>query len=849
MKSLPKDENPKILQTKVEKIKILKYITNNDNMNNYDEEEYNLDLLNQRMENNIENENNYENNDGNLNEEQNDENIYNNEVENNNEYLFEKIKDKLNEERIEDPKINNENEKPQKIETIEEEKQSDIYDLPLSLNNISTKINSKINEDINIKKDEKTESLNTNDDKYKNKKEENKENMINELNNNNIINNNEINDDNNKKELQQNKDNDIEKDILSKENDISMDNKQNEIQDFNNKNKQFLISSPIVNSQPNLNLLNNKIQPLKIPKEVKFGVDETGNPINIYNILKKNNSSEQKNKIIAFIIQKEGENNYLIDIKGNILQKTEDDYYLYKEGEEFIIIKDFDIQHPELRVYGHRKINYNALKSEKKTEKKQKNNYTCNGKNDKKEKENMNISFKSENFVENKNRSGTKDKSFREMNMSARTNVERLKEKNKYLFNNDIDEIILNSKSKNKSVIIKDNKIENIKKINFHKIKLARNENFDVQMNIWRQRYGKKGNFNENKIDRNYSFNISQKDKVLFRTDSILKMSLEKNKSKIPIYKNNYKSNRNSIIRPYDFSIENKNIFFQRNNNSYSNLIENPLLNNSSKENIDDFPKVNLIKKKVESIHKYKRNKTLQYINSKYKYINKDFNSLSNRNKDVKDFHYYKKDILLRDIQQKYKNKPKYDLNIFKLNNNSFDDNKQKNYYYENEEIKKHNINNYIYNNLRKINENKYINKKLGMRCSVLSNEANKAIKDFNIRHKQKESLKILNIENINNFRQFPTKIINRNINFNRNNYTYINQNQNENFCFNYNNDLTTNDYDEFKPKLSQNEIKNNKIEILKNNLYKINCIKGSNYNNYYRKIKHNFSKINNNNF
>ena len=31
-----------------------------------------------------------------------------------------------------------------------------------------------------------------------------------------------------------------------------------------------------------------------------------------------------------------------------------------------------------------------------------------------------------------------------------------------------------------------------IKKINFHTIKLARNENFDVQMNIWRQRYEKK---------------------------------------------------------------------------------------------------------------------------------------------------------------------------------------------------------------------------------------------------------------------------------------------------------------------------------------------------------------------
>ena len=33
-----------------------------------------------------------------------------------------------------------------------------------------------------------------------------------------------------------------------------------------------------------------------------------------------------------------------------------------KNGDNYIVIKDFDVQHPELRIYGHRSYNFNDNK-------------------------------------------------------------------------------------------------------------------------------------------------------------------------------------------------------------------------------------------------------------------------------------------------------------------------------------------------------------------------------------------------------------------------------------------------------------------------------------------------------
>ena len=147
---------------------------------------------------------------------------------------------------------------------------------------------------------------------------------------------------------------------LKNKNNIADNNISNNIEDKilknNKKNYNKLIYiTPIVNScriqrKEKGNILQVNQQ---IPENIKFGINEEGNPINIY--------ENDKNKIIAYIVPKsEGkEKNYLIDINGNIIPKTEEGDYIYtqKSGKDkftkSILIKDFDVQNPELRVNTH----------------------------------------------------------------------------------------------------------------------------------------------------------------------------------------------------------------------------------------------------------------------------------------------------------------------------------------------------------------------------------------------------------------------------------------------------------------------------------------------------------------
>jgi hypothetical protein len=113
----------------------------------------------------------------------------------------------------------------------------------------------------------------------------------------------------------------------------------------------------------------NKLMEVKIDKDllqkVEYGIDESGNPFNIKNYFKelknsenKNNSNENKIKSpIAFIIPQEDKGiNYLIDLSGKIIPKMDDGYFNYQHDNIRILIKDFDVQHPSLRVFGTRKL-------------------------------------------------------------------------------------------------------------------------------------------------------------------------------------------------------------------------------------------------------------------------------------------------------------------------------------------------------------------------------------------------------------------------------------------------------------------------------------------------------------
>ena len=133
------------------------------------------------------------------------------------------------------------------------------------------------------------------------------------------------------------------------------------------------------NNQNELTMQNNEQQNLpfgiQIPKElfdqIEYAIDENGNPFNI----KQNNKDTSLKKPVALIIQKENnDQNYLIDLQGKKIPKMEDGYFNYKNNNIRVIIQDFDVQHPELRVYGTRNKNTLSINEEEKFDEKEDNN-------------------------------------------------------------------------------------------------------------------------------------------------------------------------------------------------------------------------------------------------------------------------------------------------------------------------------------------------------------------------------------------------------------------------------------------------------------------------------------------
>ena len=497
---------------------------------------------------------------------------------------------------------------------------------------------------------------------------------------------------------------------------------------------------------------------IKIPEGAKYGIDKNGNPVEISKI--------KGNEIIAIIIQEENKENYLIDIKGNILQKTEDDYYYYKNGEEVIIIKNFDVKNPELRIYGHRKINFAEIKK------------------------NFDEKIIKENKIMNKNASflliNSKEKEKEKID-------KKLNEANTYANINSSN--TNNFVSKNKSVILDDKNNLNIN---------IGNINFKNQMEMWRKRYGKNNEFfdknaknnteiiNNEKPLRKYSYrkieiinnnNYNKNNELVTRTDSILKMATNKNKI-IPLIRSPDSKYKKLTLTNNSNNI--KSILYNR-NYSYGNI----------KEDNYEYEYKKLILKEKDNI-KNKRKKDIEYINSKYNNFTTDFN-YNKYNEEEKN----QREILLKNIKTKYSRKINnnsyiIDNNISNINNND-----------NNNVFKYSKIDDYIYNNIRKIN---YIKKNKNMKCSVLKTEVNQIISNFNKNQLIKERQRI----------HYGSK--------------------NEKLFYQYNDDNTNMLYK--KIKIIPSKIRKNKLEIYNNNFDINNSIKLDNKffnnNNYYRKIKHN---------
>ena len=351
----------------------------------------------------------------------------------------------------------------------------------------------------------------------------------------------------------------------------------------------------------------NIIIDINIPEGAKYGIDKNGNPVEISKI--------NKNELIAIIIQEENKENYLIDVKGNILQKTEDDYFYYKSGEEVIIIKNFDVKNPELRIFGHRKINFDEIKK------------------------NFEESIIKENKTINKNSSfliineKEKEKINRNLNLNFTSTYANLTNTN-------------NLASRNKSVILDDKHHLNINVENF---------NFKKQMELWRRRYGKNNEFfeknaknnteviNYEKPLRKYSYKkiLEKSNELVTRTDSILKMATYKNKNIPQIkFESKYKklnlSNNSKKINRIEF---NRNF-------SYNDIKE------------DNYEKM-----------KNKRKRDIDYINSKYNNFTTDLN-MNRYNEEEKS----QREILLKNIKAKYNKK--INNNSYLINNNKVKINK-----------------------------------------------------------------------------------------------------------------------------------------------------------------------------
>ena len=143
----------------------------------------------------------------------------------------------------------------------------------------------------------------------------------------------------------------INEDLFSYSNDDEKENKLNKI-------KEIVI--PIINANNNKDILDfkdNKPNASNIKmksfdfNEIEYGINENGNPINI----KRLNKNE---KIIAYIIQpnlNKKEENYLIDLNGEKIPQMKDGDFSYLDNNKKIIIRNFDVQNPKLRIYGANK--------------------------------------------------------------------------------------------------------------------------------------------------------------------------------------------------------------------------------------------------------------------------------------------------------------------------------------------------------------------------------------------------------------------------------------------------------------------------------------------------------------
>ena len=365
---------------------------------------------------------------------------------------------------------------------------------------------------------------------------------------------------------------------------------------YENSNQNKQLSSPIKPQKNKLNFTsknlqinsvinNNELTPSVIltnsrnnyinHRNITYGIDESGNPMNIRDYYKSINDSVYSNtntsifsgltstnnklkRPIAYITKDEKGNNILMDLKGNIITNKNKEGDFVFPLELHVIVKDFDVKHPELRVNGERyydeKIEIEKAIDEFKIDKNDLNNYI------EKNMKFMNVKF---------NKSAMKELIHR--NISNENSNKHIKKINK-------DKILLRTydvlKLKNSKSPDENNRVNNYK---FNYINLSGN--------------AKKPNI-KNGITKNRSFISSRTKnniKYLQSSSSYKYLKLNENLKNIFCLKNQNKKRNLYNNKIYnDFNIFKTSEPYIKKNNNQTNKINNIYkLENSKRNNID----------------------------------------------------------------------------------------------------------------------------------------------------------------------------------------------------------------------------------------------------------------------
>ena len=472
---------------------------------------------------------------------------------------------------------------------------------------------------------------------------------------------------------------------------------------YSNQNKH--LSSPIKspknqsNTNPNTSQINSvinkdKLTPSVIINNLKknfvkytnitYGIDESGNPMNIRDYYKSINDSVYSNtntsifsgltstnnklkRPIAYITKDEKGNNILMDLNGNIITNKNKEGDFIFPLELHVIVKDFDVKHPELRVNGERyyneKFEINEENEELKTGKNDLNNYID------KNLKFMNVKFNKSAVKEliHKNKSNqnsnehykkiNKDKillrTYDVLKVKNSKSPDENNRVNKYKFNyinlsgNSKKSNIKKGITKNRSFISLRTK-NNINYLQTSKSKkdLLLNENLknifrpknqDRKKNLFNNKiYTDFNIFKTNDFQKNKQNNNQNKSKIINRINKIYKLENTKQQQMD-------KTSKYFILQPNKISNNksyNKINFSQNNNNIRKRIDKNKLITIKKKKNIFiDINQTNRIYNKNNVNINNNINITNSFISRRIKKM--ALNEKNKTNKMNKDERYY----------------------------------------------------------------------------------------------------------------------------------------------------------------------------------------------------------------